>query len=108
MRGPAWDIGLTGKKWDIDKADRVEITEQGPVRATIRVVHRFRDSEFTQDISLSAGVPRVDVAMTLDWYERATFLKASFPVERPVQQSVGGNSLRRHRARPDRRGSRDG
>ena len=78
--GPAWDIGLTGKNWNIDKAARVEITEQGPARATIRVVHRFRDSEFTQDISLMPGVPRVDVAMTLDWYERATFLKAGFPV----------------------------
>lgn len=78
--GPAWDIGLTGKKWDIKKADRVEVVEQGPARATIRVVHRFRDSEFTQDISLLAGVPRVDVAMTLNWYERATFLKAGFPV----------------------------
>ena len=78
--GPAWDIGLTGKKWDIDKAARVEVTELGPVRATIRVVHRFRDSEFTQDISLTTGVPRVDVAVTLDWYERATFLKANFPI----------------------------
>jgi len=78
--GPAWDIGLTGKKWEIEKAARVEITEQGPVRATIRVVRRFRDSEFTQDISLMAGVPRVDVAMTLDWYEREAFLKAGFPL----------------------------
>jgi alpha-mannosidase len=78
--GPAWDVGITGKNWNIDKTERVEITEQGPVRATIRVVHRFRDSEFTQDISLMPGVPRVDVAMTLDWYERATFLKAGFPV----------------------------
>ena len=42
--GPAWDIGITGKKWEIDKAARVEITEQGPARATIRVVRRFRDS----------------------------------------------------------------
>jgi alpha-mannosidase len=78
--GPAWDVGFTGKNWPIDKAARVEITEQGPARATIRVVHRFRRSEFTQDISLIAGVPRVDVAMTLDWYERATFLRADFPV----------------------------
>ncbi|MGA2987584.1 MAG: glycoside hydrolase family 38 C-terminal domain-containing protein [Terriglobia bacterium] len=78
--GPAWDTGLTGKKWDINKAARVEITEQGPARATIRVAHRFRDSQFLQDISLIAGEPRVDVAMTLDWYERATFLKAGFPV----------------------------
>jgi len=78
--GPAWDVGITGKNWNIDKPARVEITEQGPARATVRVVHRFRDSEFTQDISLMPGVPRVDVAMTLDWYERATFLKAGFPV----------------------------
>ena len=80
--GPAWDIGLTGKKWEVDKADSVEITEQGPVRTTIRVVRRFRDSKFTQDISLVAGVPRVDVAMTLDWYERETLLKAGLPGER--------------------------
>lgn len=78
--GPAWDVGFTGKKWEIDKAARIEITEQGPARATLRVVRRFRDSEFTQDISLEAGIPRVDVAMTLNWYERATFLKAGFPV----------------------------
>ena len=78
--GPAWDVGITGKKWDVDKAARVEITEQGPARATIRVVRRFRDSEFTQDISVLAGVPRVDVAMTLNWYERETFLKADFPI----------------------------
>ena len=78
--GPAWDIGLTGKKWDVDKAAHIEVTEQGPARATVRVIHRFRDSEFTQDISLIAGMPRVDVAMKLDWYERTTFLKADFPI----------------------------
>ncbi len=78
--GPAWDIGLTGKKWDIGKAARVEIIEPGPVRATLRVVHRFRDSEFIQDISLIAGVPRVDVEISTNWYERCTFLKAGFPV----------------------------
>ncbi len=78
--GPAWDIGLTGKKWEIDKAESVKLIEQGPVRATIRVVRRFRDSRFTQDISLVAGVPRVDVSMTVAWYERATLLKAGFPL----------------------------
>jgi len=77
--GPAWDIGLTGKKWEIGKAARIELLEQGPARATLRVVHRFRDSEFTQDISLMAGVPRLDVEFSIDWYERATFLKAAFP-----------------------------
>jgi alpha-mannosidase len=78
--GPAWDIGLTGKKWDIGKAAGIEIIEQGPARATVRVVHRFRDSEFIQDISLIAGVPRVDVEISMDWHERCAFLKAGFPV----------------------------
>jgi alpha-mannosidase len=50
------------------------------VRATIRVVHQIRDSEFTQEVSLIAGVPRVDVVMSTDWYERATLLKAAFPI----------------------------
>ncbi|MGD0732934.1 MAG: glycoside hydrolase family 38 C-terminal domain-containing protein [Terracidiphilus sp.] len=78
--GPAWDIGLTGTKWEVDQASSVEVTETGPARATIRVVRRFRDSQFTQDISLMPGIPRVDVAMSIDWHERATFLKAGFPV----------------------------
>jgi alpha-mannosidase len=47
--GPAWDIGLTGKAWNIDKAKSVAIIEKGPVRATVRIVHRFRNSEFTQE-----------------------------------------------------------
>jgi alpha-mannosidase len=78
--GPAWDIGLTGKKWDINKAAKVEIAEQGPARVALRVTHTFRDSSFTQDISLVPGVPRVDVQFTTDWHERSTFLKAGFPV----------------------------
>lgn len=77
--GPAWDLGLTGKHWELNKA-QVSLTEQGPERATIRVVHRFRDSEFIQDISVMPGVKRVDVAMTLDWYERQTLLKADVAV----------------------------
>jgi len=76
---PAWDIGLTGKKWDLLKASSVELIEQGPARATLRVVHRFRDSEFSQDVSLVAGLPRVNVEMSMDWRERETFLKAGFP-----------------------------
>jgi alpha-mannosidase len=77
--GPAWNIGLTGKKWNLDKAAKIEVIERGPARATIRVVHRFRDSEFTQDVSLIAGAPLVDVEISSDWRERATFLKVGFP-----------------------------
>jgi alpha-mannosidase len=50
------------------------------VRATLRVVHHFRHSAFIQNISLMAGVPRVDVSITADWYERALLIKANFPL----------------------------
>jgi len=78
--GAAWNIGLTGQKWELNKAASVELAEQGPARATVRVLHRFRDSAFIQEVSLVSGVPRVDVAMTVDWHERELFLKADFPV----------------------------
>ena len=78
--GPAWDIGLTGAHWDMDKVASIELIEKGPVRATVRVVQRFRQSEFTRDISLAMGVPRVDVQMSMDWHERNTFLKVGFPL----------------------------
>jgi len=78
--GHAWDIGLTGIKWDLDKAASVELIESGPARATVRIVRRFRNSEFVQNVSLVAGVPRVDVEMTTDWRERNVFIKAGFPV----------------------------
>jgi alpha-mannosidase len=78
--GHAWDIGLTGNKWDLDKAASIELIEKGPVRAAFRVVHRFRSSQFTQIVSLVAGLPRVDVEMSMDFRERNTFIKAGFPV----------------------------
>ena len=78
--GHAWDIGLTGTKWDLDKPASIELVETGPARATVRIVRRFRNSEFVQNVSLLAGVPRVDVEITTDWHERNTFVKAGFPV----------------------------
>jgi alpha-mannosidase len=83
--GSAWNLGLTGVKWEIHKPERIEVTESGPARATLRVVRRFRDSIFTEEISLTAKVPRVDVESSADFYERSTFIKAGFPV------AVGGS-----------------
>ena len=79
--GHAWDLGLTGTKWDVNKAERVDLIEPGPARGTIRVVRHFRNSTFTQFVSLGAGIPRVDVEMSVDWHERETLLKAVFPIQ---------------------------
>jgi alpha-mannosidase len=64
----------------LDTADSVKVVEEGPVRATIRVVRHWQQSTFVQDISLYAGLDRVDVQNEFDWHESHILLKAAFPL----------------------------
>ena len=65
----AWDDGLT-----------VHVLEKGPVRASVRVVRRYRDSVLAQDVILYDQVPRIDFVTRVDWRARQVMLKAAFPV----------------------------
>lgn len=80
---PSWEI----TKEDIDKppycyANTPEFTviENGPVRATIKVVREAEYSVITQIVSLSADSEYVEVKNIVDWKTRRTMLKATFPV----------------------------
>lgn len=61
-------------------AESVKLVEQGPLRATIRVTRTWQSSKFVQDISLFAGLDRVDITSDIDWHERHILLKAAFPL----------------------------
>jgi alpha-mannosidase len=78
----AWNIDADFEKqhWDLDKADEVKLVEGGPLRAVIRVKKHFQNSTFVQDITMYAGVPRVDVKMQVDWHEKHVLLKVAFPL----------------------------
>jgi alpha-mannosidase len=78
----AWNIDADFDKevTKIDEADSVELIERGPVRATIRIVRTWQKSKFVQDVSLYAGMDRVDVFNTIDWHETHVLLKAAFPL----------------------------
>ena len=78
----AWNIdaNFEDKKWDIDKADEVKVTERGPVRSTIHVVRKFQNSTFAQDIRLYPGVGHVEVSTDADWHEKHILIKAAFPL----------------------------
>jgi alpha-mannosidase len=65
---------------DILQADEVKLVESTPLRAVIRVKHNWQSSSFIQDITLYAGVPRVDVNMQADWHEKHILLKVAFPL----------------------------
>ena len=78
----AWNIDSDFEKqhWDLDKADEVKMIESGPLRAVIRVKKHFQNSSFVQDITMYAGVPRVDVKMQAEWHEKHILLKVAFPL----------------------------
>jgi alpha-mannosidase len=81
-RWDAWNIDSDFERqhWDLDKADEVKLVERGPLRAVIRVKKHFQHSTFVQDITMYAGVPRVDVKMQADWHEKHILLKVGFPL----------------------------
>jgi alpha-mannosidase len=82
QRWDAWNIDADFEKqhWDLDKADSVMLTENGPLRAVIEIKNHFQNSTFVRDVILYAGVPRVDVKMTAEWHEKHILLKVAFPL----------------------------
>lgn len=81
-RWDAWNIDADFEKqhWDLDHADEVKLIENGPLRAVLRVENHFQNSTFVQNITMYAGVPRVDVKMQVDWHEKHILLKVAFPL----------------------------
>jgi alpha-mannosidase len=81
-RWDAWNIDADFEKqrWDLDHADDVKLIENGPLRAVLRVKNHFQDSTFVQDITMYAGVPRVDVKTQVEWHEKHILLKVAFPL----------------------------
>ncbi|MGN1346923.1 MAG: alpha-mannosidase [Eubacteriales bacterium] len=63
----------------------VTVLENGPVRATVKVVSRYNDSTLTQYFSLSMGSKKLEVRAFADWHEKHKMLKLAWPmaVEHP-------------------------
>jgi alpha-mannosidase len=81
----AWNIDadFENVKWNIDKAESVKLIQNGPLRSAIRVVRKFQNSTFTQDYTLDAGSPRLDIVTDADWHEKHILIKAA--ITPPVQ-----------------------
>lgn len=95
----AWNIGYTGRMWELNNAADVDVRES-MVRKEIRVkksflgleksryapTEDFPSSFFEQSIVLYTGMDRIDIKTEADWWEEHMFLKAAFPVN--VQNDV--------------------
>jgi alpha-mannosidase len=79
----AWNIdpGTLDKTMaNLMKADSVEIIEQSPLRAVIRVTRNWSKSKFVQDIALYTGGNQVEVSNDITWNEMHVLLKAAVPL----------------------------
>lgn len=56
----------------------IEIVENGPAVVAVKVKRTYEGSTFEQTISLWDGGQRVDVANTVNWFQRKSNLRAAF------------------------------
>ncbi|HET7479391.1 MAG TPA: alpha-mannosidase, partial [Rubrobacteraceae bacterium] len=78
----AWDVdeGYELEGEEIPAAERIEVVEEGPLRAAVRVVRRWRSSRITQTYRLHTGSRRLDIVTEIEWHEREILLRALFPL----------------------------
>jgi alpha-mannosidase len=74
------DIKTFSEEVGVFENAKLKILENGPLRATIRSITVFGDSNLTIDWSLVSGKKELKAEVTLDWYEKLKMLKFSFPV----------------------------
>ncbi|MFF1925324.1 alpha-mannosidase [Streptomyces sp. NPDC058221] len=86
----AWDIDVHYRRsrTDLTGAELVELVEEGPLRAAVRVVRAFGSSRVVQEIRLAAGSRQVDIETEVDWQESEKVLKAAFPLDVHAERSA--------------------
>ena len=82
-RESAWNVHATlvKREYEWDAGATVRVIEHGPVRAAVRITHRYRDSMIEQDMIVYDRSARIDFVTRADWQARQVMLKVAFPVE---------------------------
>ncbi len=78
----AWDIDFNfeEKCQPFSARAELEVCEEGPLRARLRIRRKSEKSTLTQDVILYADSPRIDFSTTAEWNEKRMLLKAAFPL----------------------------
>jgi len=78
----AWEVDADyrNKVWPVRDLEAIEVVEQGPVRAALRIARRFGRSRLVQTVILWAESRRVDFETEVDWHESHKMLKVAFPL----------------------------
>ncbi len=62
----------------LTEADSVQLIDNNPMRAVVRITRHWDQSKFVQDIVLEAGSDQAVVVNDVDWHETHILLKAAF------------------------------
>jgi alpha-mannosidase len=82
----AWTIGEIIKTEDVTDIEKVNVIEEGPVRACIETTKRWGRSKIIQRTYLYRSYPRIDYQLEVHWFEQGTeeipspMLRAVFPL----------------------------
>ena len=77
----AWNIDpgtLDRPPVRLTQADSIQLIDNNPMRAVVRVTRHWDKSKFVQDIVLETGSDQVVVDNNVDWHETHILLKAAF------------------------------
>lgn len=79
----AWDVNnyYEEKAWEVDDVSSMEVTENGPVRACVKIERRYLDSVIIQRVYIYRDIPRIDIKNNIDWKEHQILLKDYFPID---------------------------
>ena len=80
---PSWELtfddGMAEPAVVKDNA-KTEIVENGPAVVALKITRTYEGSTFEQTVTLWDGGQRVDVACKVNWFQRASNLRANFPL----------------------------
>lgn len=77
--GNLWTVQKTGREWDCGRYPvKIDLLEQGPVRATIEIQGPHMDMTHTQRISIYNGIPRIECEVDIDFQGRDRRVRVDF------------------------------
>jgi alpha-mannosidase len=71
-----WD----GPSWNVDADPQISPIERGPMGVTVVVKKKFGLARFTQRITLTHKIPRIDFDLAIDWQGKNRMVKVAFPL----------------------------
>ena len=79
----AWDIedDYAEAGVELTQVSAVQVLDQSPNRAAVRIVRKFRNSTVTQTYALEANGTRLDIETEIDWRDRHCLLRSLTPVD---------------------------